>query len=292
MSITKSKIKYSGILILVFCIIFIALIYFFRARIVGHFIPKVKQIGEINIHIRNNNSIISSKLLVINKSFLKIKIDSIKYKVSLHEKTYLESKKYIGIQLNKNETDTIDFSLDIPYKTIMADLKAERKNQDSTTYSVHVSLVYSTIFGKIEIPIEKSAKFKIPEPPEIIIEDIAYKKIRFKYILAEAKIKIVNHSNLNLFVKTIDYSMIIVKQGHLEGSLGGPINIAPKSTSFVYLPIEIGMENLGITVYKVIMNKDKFNYTLHINALLQVTNPMQESFHINITREGVMELLK
>lgn len=292
MNINKSKIKYGGFFILAFCIITVILIYYFRVQLVKHFIPIIKQTGEINIQIKNDTSTIRSKLVVTNKSFLKIKIDSIKYKVSLHQKTYLESDKVIGVLLSGHGIDTLDFSLKIPYKTILEDLKDVRKNLDSTTYSIHVSLVYSTIFGRIEIPFEKTSRLKIPKPPQISLEGVSYQKIRFKYILAEAKIKIVNHSSLNLSVKKIDYTIIILNQGNLKGSLGDPINIAPKSTSFVYLPIEIGMENIGSTIFKVIMNKDKFIYTLDLNAFLEVKNPLQEAFHIHVTSNGIMELVK
>ncbi len=288
----KNRIR--NIILILFVILIIAgtVIFIFRKKIVAHFIPNVEQIGEIYIKVKNDTTYIRSKLAVKNKSFLKIEIDSIKYKVSLFEKEYLKNQKFIGLVLHKYGMDTIDFSLKIPYKTILKDLSVERKKGDSASYSINISLQYSTVFGKVEIPINKSAKIKIPQPPEISIVDIKYNKVRFKSILANAKIKVINFSDVTLSIKDISYSISILKQGNLKGSIKEPINIKPNGSTFINLPIDISLKNIGKTVFDVIINKDKYNYTLTLNAILESSYPFKESFHIDLTKNGQMELKK
>jgi LEA14-like dessication related protein len=252
----------------------------------------VQQIGEVQLNIKNDTIIASSKLTVKNKSFLKIKIDTLSYKLSLFNKTYMHDEKPVGIELNGYEMDTIGLSLIIPYKTIMKDLKVVRKENDSSYYSISIHLQYSTIFGNMKIPINKSAKFKIPQPPDLSIVAITYKKIHFKYILAEVKIKIINYGNLSLSIKDLSYSMNILKQGNLKGKSPEEIIVKPKETSIVILPIKININNVGKTLFEVIMNKDNYNYTLNLNALLEVSNPLKESYNININHDGIMELVK
>ena len=179
----KNKIKLIGVFILVLIIIAVGVLFIYQAEITAHYIPDVKQIGGIDIKVKNDTSYISSKLTVKNKTFLKIGIDTIKYKVSLFDKVYLESQKYIGKVLHGYGTDTLDFSLKVPYTTILKDLRAERKKEDSASYSINISLQYSTALGKAEMPISKSAKIKIPQPPELEVVEIKYKKFRFKSIL-------------------------------------------------------------------------------------------------------------
>lgn len=288
----KNRIR--NIILILFVILIIAgtVIFIFRKKIVAHFIPNVEQIGEIYIKVKNDTTYIRSKLAVKNKSFLKIEIDSIKYKVSLFEKEYLKNQKFIGLVLHKYGMDTIDFSLKIPYKTILKDLSVERKKGDSASYSINISLQYSTVFGKVEIPINKSAKIKIPQPPEISIVDIKYNKVRFKSILANAKIKVINFSDVTLSIKDISYTMSIIERGNLKGNLKNPINIKPNGSTFINLPIDISLKNIGKTVFDVIINKDKYNYTLTLNAILESSYPFKESFHIDLTKNGQMELKK
>lgn len=288
----KNKIILIGVFILFLAIILCGVAFIFRAEIIARYIPAVEQIGVIDIKVKNDTSYISSKLTVKNKTFLKIQIDTIKYKVSLFDKVYLESQKYIGMLLHGYRTDTLDFSLKIPYATIVKDLKAERKKGDSASYSINISLQYSTILGKAEMPISKSAKIKIPQPPELEVVEIKYKKIRMKSIFAEVKIKIINYSAVTLSIKEMRYSMNILKQGNLKGNYNEPFEIKPKATTFINLPIEINPTNLGKTIFEIIINKDTYDYTLSMNAILESSNGFKESFNIDLTKNGKMELKK
>ena len=288
----KNKIKRISIFILVLVIIAGGVIYIFRAGIIAHYIPTIEQIGVINIKVKNDTTYINSKLTVKNNTFLKIKIDTLKYKISLFNKTYLQSHKFIGVVLHGNGKDTIDFSLKIPYNTILKDLNTERKKRDSTSCSINISLQYSTVFGKAEFSINKFMKIKIPQPPELEVMEIKYKKIRMKSILANAKIRITNYSAVTLSIKEIHFSLNILKQGNLKGNYRERINIKPNGTTFIDLPIEINPNNIIKTIFEVIINKDNYDYTLTLNAILESSDSLKESFHINLTKNGKMELKK
>lgn len=288
----KRKIKRVGIFILVLIVITSVIFFIFRTRIISHVVPAVEQIGIINIKVQNDTSYITSRLTVRNKSFLVIKIDTIKYKVSLLNKTYLQNQKFIGVQLQSHEIDTIDFSLKVPYVAIFKDLKVQKQKGDSTSFSINISLQYVTPFGKVEVPINKSAKFKIPQPPELKIVDIKYKKFRFKSILADVIIEIKNNSDVALSIKDINYLISIAKQGRLKGTHKETITIKPKGTTYINLPLEINLKNIGRTFFKTIFHKNNYDYTLTLDANLESINPVKKSFHVTITKNGKMKLIK
>src|ERR1035437_2793254 len=95
----KSKIKLISVFILVLAIIAAGLIFIFHDKIIARYIPLVEQIGVIDIKVKNDTTYVRSKLTVKNKTFLKVGIDTIKYKVSLFNKAYLERRRYIGMVL-------------------------------------------------------------------------------------------------------------------------------------------------------------------------------------------------
>lgn len=288
----RKRIKCIVIFILVLTIIISGVLYIYRTSIVAHFVPTVEQFGDIQIQIKNDTALISSQLIVQNKSFLKIKIDSIKYKVSLFNKTYLQNQKFIGIILLGHGKDTIGFSLKVPYFKFLKDIRAERKKTDSAYYSIDISLQYATALGKINIPFNKSAKIKIPQPPEFKVLEIKYKKIRLKSIQAVATIKIINHSAVALTIKDLNYTINILNRGSLKGKHIESICIKPNGTSIIKLPIVININNIGKTIFEVIMNKDNYDYTLNLDAFLKSSPPMKESFLIDISYSGKMELIK
>jgi LEA14-like dessication related protein len=288
----KKIIKRISILFLVFIGISAASIFIFREDLRTYFIPTVKPLGEIHIKIRNDTSYVNSKLIIQNRSFLKLGIDTIKFKVTLFDKVYLKNTKFLGITLNGKDTDTIDFSLKIPYKEIINDLKTERRKGDSADYSIDVSLQYSTFLGRSEMPISKVSKIKIPQPPELKIIEVKYKKIRRKAITAEVKIKITNYNSIALTIKEMSYSLNVLKQGNMKGALDKKINIKAKGTTFIYLPITITPKHVARTIFDVLINKDNYEYTLSLKASLESTDPVDQLFDIDLTKSGKMELRK
>ncbi len=288
----KKIIKRIGIFIFILLVIAGGVVFIFRDQIKAHLIPEVTQIGDIAIRVKNDTAYVNLKLTIKNKSFIKIESDSIKYNVSLFNKTYLQSEKYIGVVLPPYGKDTVDFSLKIPYIAIIKELKAQRKKGDSASYAINILLQYATVFNKSEISVNKSAKLKIPQPPEIEIVEIKYKKIRLKSIIAEAKIKIINYSPVNLSIKHIQYFINVSKQGNLTGHYTQPIVIKPHETTVFFLPIEMHPKNLVKTIFNILRNKDNYDYVLTLNATLESYDPLKQSFHIDLVKNGEMELKK
>ena len=86
--------------------------------------------------------------------------------------------------------------------------------------------------------------------------------------------------------------MRILKQGNLKGNYNKSIVITPKGTSFIDLPLEIDVNSIGKTLFQILINKDKYNYVLTLNAAMESTNPVKEIFHVNFTQKGKVELKK
>ena len=58
------------------------------------------------------------------------------------------------------------------------------------------------------------------------------------------------------------------------------------------LPISIDVNNIGRTIFKIMINRDVYNYTLTLNATLESTDPSKHSFQIDLTQKGKIELKK
>ncbi len=288
----KNNIKRFILVILIFILIAGTTFFIFRKKIIARFTPQIEQFGDIHILVKNDTSFISSKLVIKNRSFLKITMDTIRYKVSLFDKQYIENQRFLGVVLPAYGSDSLDFSVKIPYMAILRKLKIERQKIDSASYTVNVDLQYATVFGKSKMPINKSAKIKIPQPPEIKIEELKWKKLHFKSVHADVKIKILNNTPVALSVKKMSYSMTIPKQGNLKGIYTEVINIKPKGITSITVPIDININNLGRTLFQVLLNKDIYNYSLTMNALVESTDPLKKSFSIDLTKTGKIELKK
>jgi LEA14-like dessication related protein len=273
-------------------LVFGTCVFIFKDRLITHYRPEIRQVGVIHIHIKNDTSYITSKLEISNRTLLKISVDTIKYKIDLFDKTYLQNTEGLGIKLPGNGKDTIDFSLKIPHLSLMRGIKAGRKKGDSAGYEINVSLQISALSWKGEIPFNRSAKLKLPTPPELELVEIRYRKVRLRSVIADVKIKITNHSNISLSVKDMIYNMNILKQGNIKGNYKKTIHIQPNGETIIDLPMNIGISHIGKVFWSVLRDKDNYDYTLSMNALIESTSPINESFLVEVIKSGRMELKK
>lgn len=281
------------ILIILFLLIIASIvIYFYRVQIVTRYVPKFEQQGEIQVKIIDDTIYIKSKISIRNKLFFRIELDSVSYNVRIRDKSYIKNQKIINMELNAYEKDTFSFSLGIPHKTIIKELKTERKYSDSTDFSISLILHFKTPMGNLDIPFTKSTKLKLPQFPIFKIVDIEFKKIRSKEISAVVTIKANNSTKAELVVTDLNYQMQIYRAGNLKGKYISPILLKPNSVTYVSLPISIVPSNFGKTIFQLLMNKDKYYYKLHLNGIMKASGPIQDTFSINVVKNGQLELKK
>lgn len=287
------RIKYK--VLIAFILLFLAIafaVYKNKSKIIKRIVPTIEQLDNNEIIVMNDTAYVSTKLLAINHTFLHIKIDSIKYQVSLFGKVYLQEEYYLGINLRGNQQDTFGFSLKIPIAALVKDLKAQRKVTDSASYEINVVIHYSTFLGEFDFPLNKSSKIKIPQPPQLEVIKVVYDKIRFKYALATVKIKVTNFNDISLEIKSMNYNLQIKDHGDAKGVYTQSVSILPKSESYVDLPIRIEWENLGKTLRDIAKDEDTYDYLLFLNGIIASPDPEQKSISVKIIKTGRMELKK
>ncbi|HWY10160.1 MAG TPA: LEA type 2 family protein [Bacteroidia bacterium] len=288
----KGKIKYLSLFILVLIFAAVLCIFIFRVRIISHYRPEIKQVGTVHIKMNSDTSYINSQLEIKSKVFFQTGVDTIKYKIDLFDKTFLQSTEYLGIELPGYGRDTVNFLVKIPHRSLMRGIKSERKKGDSAGYTVNISLQISTPFWNGEIPFSRTAKIKIPHPPELELVKVEYKKVRLRTITANVMVKIINYTNVVLSVKEMYYSIKILKQGDAKGNYRKVIHIKPNGATIIILPIKININRMGKIIWDVLRDKDKYDYKLSMNAIVESTSLIKESFHIDLTKSGKMELRK
>jgi hypothetical protein len=108
----------------------------------------------------------------------------------------------------------------------------------------------------------------------------------------EAEIEIINYNSTALNINEMTYNLNVLKQGNMKGTLNKKINIEAKGVTLVYLPIIITPDRLVRTFFDVLINEDNYDYTLCIKASLEPVGSVNQSFDIDLTKTGKMELRK
>jgi LEA14-like dessication related protein len=289
----RRLLKITGLSLLAIIIAFAAWVFFFPKKALAYVVPQVKQINDVRIKVKDNVADVYTRLVARNKSFLTISIDSLKYSIILSDKISFRNNKYVGLKLGPYDEDTIDFPITkIPYKDIFRNFRSELKKGDSTSYELNLKIQYSTFFGTLELPISKSANFKIPRTPELKIVDVKYSNFRLKQLNADLKIKVINHGDFSITVSNIKYNLYIDQQGRAGGGYPRKIDINPKSFTTVNFPVKINMKHIGKTLMDVIRNNDNYNYSLVVDANVKSLDAQDQPCHVNLVKYGRLELKK
>lgn len=280
------------ILILALLLILAVVVFLYRKQIIGHYVPEFEQKGEIQLEMKNDSVYLKSVISIRNKAFFRISLDSVFYKVSIHDQLYLKKEKVIAKELKAYQKDTFVFMLGIPFNTIMKDLRKAGRYSDSTQYLVQLILYFNTPIGKLEIPFRKSAKFKLPEFPIIEIVEVEFTKWGLNRIKAFVKIKINNSSHVRIKIHDLKYYMQIYRAGIVYGGYDQEILLDSNKTTLVNLPILINPSNFGKTILRILLNKDIYHYKLNLHAILETSGPIKDTFLLNVVKNGQLELRK
>jgi len=276
-------------IILILLIIGILLIVY-RREIIGNNTIVVKQVEQVKIKIEKDTLFVNFKLEIENTSFLDILIDSVVLNTSFLDKNCFQKKSHINKKFKSYSKDTIDFNLKIPYIQIMADLTSEKEKNDSALFVVSGYFNYSTILGSGVYNLNKTFKMKIPQPPEVKVIDIKWKKIRLKKISAEVTFEINNRNDIDFTTQALNYSVKIHNMGKFKGKYSKKIAIKSKSKTYVTLPITITLNGLGKTIKDILKNEDEYYYSLLLDFTVLAEEWSEGTYFIEINKKGKIEL--
>ena len=269
-------------------------LFLFPNKVIPLFMPSIEQISDISADVKKDTAYVTTKLVAKNNTFLSIKMDTLKYKISFSNKIYFQNKQALGMMIKRYNKDTFEFSFKVPYTHILADMKHERERKDSTNFLTNLSLQYSTFFGKAELPIAESGMIKIPEPPQIEIQDVKFKKqLESKNILAEVRLKVVNNSVFSLKIKKVSYAIRIQKFASVKGSYTKELSFKGNTKTNFSLPVEIELKNHDQSLMSILRSNDTYHYVLVVDGIINSSNFKQEhSTKLRLIKEDDVMLMQ
>ncbi len=269
--------------------------YFAPFKAIDLVLPDLREVSQINAQLKGDSVSADIDFVFKNKSLFKVKIDTLYYKVSLHDTVIVEETVPIMLEQVRGQTDTVKLPINFSLKSFRA-LLNQLSEDDSTELKMETYIICHTIIGKVKIPFDKTQKIAVPVPPKIRVLEVSQKRyhLRDRNITAIVKIEIINKSKmLDLTLSNIKYKLVVKNNLSSEGTIQQSVKIEPGATKYLDIPVTIEMDRPLKTIIAVARDKDKFPYTLHMTCILR-ENMMEEGHEIpiDLTSEGMMELKK
>jgi LEA14-like dessication related protein len=257
--------------------------------------PDLNNISYVNAVIKNDSAFIDISLVLQNKNPYKLNIDTIVFDLKLADTLVAKQTMSLNIKQSRFDEDTVKLPLNLKVRQMMRLIQSLQK-QDSTTLEVSGYIVYETIFGRAKVALDKKLKIETPVPPKIKVLKVEREgfSLKDRIMKVNASIEIINKGKrLSLELSDVNYEMTVKETLHTKGTYAKTIVVKPQSTVVISIPMDIEIYHPLKTAMKIITNKDRMNYRLHLK--FNVTEHVSEkslTSPAEITATGELELKK
>lgn len=290
------KVIYTSLLFILISFTGLILYYVINPKkVISLVLPELNRINYIKADLKNDSAFIKASVIVQNKCFYKLTIDTIYFKVKLNGVNVSEEKIAVMLRQSRFDIDTIELPINIPIKKNRALIK-NIQDQDSTDAELVCYVIYNTLIGRMKLPYQKKIKIASLKLPQLKILDLEKGKYHNseKTLDAVVKIEIINKGkNINIELNDIKYDLQIINTFSSKGTVPGKISIKPASDLIHKIPIIMNFVHPLKTVWLVAWDKDKSAYKLNLRTNVKVNNINGINIiPVEVNSVGNMELVK
>lgn len=281
------------LVIVALIIILVAAWFYFNPRKALHFaVPDFEKIELVQAFVKHDTAYLSIYAVLHNKAPYKITIDSLLFDIVLDTTVIITERRPVNIRMAQGQKDTTKLSLKLPVKKVRKVID-RLQGGDSTTLTGNFKIKYNTFLGKVEIPFSKKIGIKVPNPPEITLTGIVREKVEFFKGKADiiAGVQVVNENkHITVKLDSLKYEIALGEGIKAFGSYNQTVTVGGGEVTQIKLPAKIEVDKPMATLLKVLLDKDKTDFTLTISALL--TTGEAEKIPIELTVAGMTEIVK
>lgn len=295
MKLKFSKVKILLVIVVIVIVSIICYYIFNPGKAINLIFPGINEISFVHIDLKKDSALLKLYVFIQNKMPYKMVIDTLNFEIKLNGFKMVEETLPVQIDQKWFETDTIELPVHIPLKEIKKTI-GDLQGQDSTDMEINFDIVYNTLIGREKININRKIRIATPIPPKITILKLEHKKYNLndKTIEAVLKIEIINNGkNIDMQLDEISYNLQILNTLISKGIVNRPIDIKPRSSQIIDIPIIIEYSSPFRTAWLIVTNNDILKYDLNLKCKVKV-NTLKDfkQIPVEIDATGTMELVK
>lgn len=210
---------------------------------------------------------------VENKNRVDIKTDGYTYVFKIDGNTFIEGTSAQGIDLKSRSSSTVSIPLTFSFSELSRAVSSV-VTQDSIEYEI--ALVFSItmpVGGIREVPAQTTRFLPVPRLPKLSLENVSIAGFSFTGADVRVLMKFENPNNFALKFSDILYNLEVDGSRWISTTLNQVVDLAAKSSSIVEVPIRLEFSQIGSSVYRIIANRNPFDYRVSGNGSVDVDLP-------------------
>ncbi len=253
--------------VVLFLIVVAATLYFYVKK---NFEPPVIT-STANVFVIQDKANAESKteLRIYNPNDITIRVDSIRYRLTIKGKEYLSGSKNEPFEIKAKDTSKVV----LPYVFKSKEYNEDFENKDSVLENFEtVSYIHLWKGQNIKVPYSTKKYLPLLKTLKSKMEGISVSAIKiFKGIELEAEVSLLNPNAMDMTIKGTKYKFEVGGDTWAEGSFGERFTLPKKETKTFKFPVKLKLgeviSDAGLFLSK---NKDKpYKFTLKFNIKLE-----------------------
>ena len=228
---------------------------------------------------------------VDNPNPLSIDVDSYSYNFDVEGNSFLSGTQRTETNIPASSAEIIQLPVSITFSELYQSVKTVL-DQDEVNYTLGADVnVTLPLLGAVNIPVEQLGTFPVVKLPSLSLGGLKVKNLSFTKADFELELNIDNPNNFGISMNEFDYALAINGLTSLNGELSEQLNVAKKSSSSFKIPISVNLAELGLGVYRSIVNGEDFNYSLNGTANVGSDLAIFKNSSFNFDKSGVVNIL-
>ncbi len=172
------------------------------------------------------------------------------------------------------------------YKTFQA-----LKNKDTVPYQLKGDFSFELpVLGLVKVPASKSGTLPLAKIPKIGIKTLRVKHLSFTKADFECVVKLTNPNGFSLNLKNFDYNFTVAGQKWLAGESAQQKTISAKGQSEIVFPITVNFADIGMSVYRSIVDGKPLPYHFAGKLKLSSSLPVFKNVEWPFRKSGTLSI--
>ncbi len=230
-------------------------------------------------------------LAIDNRNPVAIDLAGLHYDLKIEDHSLLSGVTAEGLEIKAASTSAVQLPVTLKFDDLRK-LPGELWSQDRFSYQLDTRFVVDLpIIGNYAIPVSKTGELPVPKLPKVSIKSIQVKKLGLSAAELVAQVEIDNPNAFDLSFSQLDYQLKVNQQAWGQGMLRQGGSIPQKSSGTVEIPVKLDLMSMGHTAYKMLSNREPFEYRLTGDITLDTGIELLRNYTMPLDISGKASLL-
>jgi LEA14-like dessication related protein len=227
---------------------------------------------------------------VQNPNPVPIQLIGFDYALKINDTDFLAGEQDEGITVAALGDSSVRIPVMFRYHDLYQTFQA-LKDRAVTAYQLAGGLTFDLpVAGITRVPFNTSGELPAVKRPGLAVSDLAVKDVNLAQAKMVLELRVNNPNAFGLLLHRLNYEFSINDHVWARGDVDKAVEITSHSTASVTIPFELDFQEIGVTIYQMLADRDALQYRLRSKLDVGSSLPLLQRMTLPFVRSGKIRL--